>query len=393
MIRLWRLVDKRALSVTALCVVVWRLLGQIPVTDVPAAFIKPHLELYRGSGLFVAIGPHSIPLRAYSIGTLGIGPYVEALVIVSLVLAISPRVREMFRDPAGRLRLLRWARAVALLLAPGSAYGYTVLFQQVGALPSAFDWSARLFVCLELTGGTAVMMLLADLLDEYGLGFGYGAFLLYALASVGAEAHQIAGYFATTPSTDAFLKPFVLWAALTIGATAASVAIVLALRRVGSTDLRVLVPGVFRPPSFASAVMFLPVIVANYYTAADIGLVDWFRANFGPYGPSFWLDAVYLAVETALIMLFAVFVATADAGVMSLSPRLFARVRALAFIAGAFIAMLVVWAAAATHYLTLGTGQEVPMSGFEVLLVVVVILVAVRGIEGRPLHMYPSLMP
>ena len=381
---MWRLVDRRALVVTALCLVAWRLLEQIPVSDLTPAFITTRLYNLNGLGLFAAIGPNSIPFSSYSLGSEGIGPYVEALIIVSIIAAFSAHVRNMAGDPDGRRSLMRWARALAILLALGQAYGLTVLYQNTS--PPAFnalDWSARLAICLAFAGGTAFMILLADTLDEFGLGFGNGALLLYALGPLGTEVHRIAGYLASTPSVEALFRPLALWAALTIGLTVGGVAVLLAVRRVASTELRLLWSGVLRPPQFAFAVIFFPTIVANYYVSTNLAGMRWFAVNWGPYGSSIWLDAAYLIIEAGLIVLFGLFVAASDERLMAVPANLRRHVARLALIGGLFLALVIVVAPVADHLVTGAAGRVIPMSGVEVLLVAALVLMTIRSIEGH----------
>jgi preprotein translocase subunit SecY len=407
--RLWRLIDRRALVITALCLVVWRLLDQIPVSDVTHVFITARLQNLGGLGFFAAIGPNSIPLSAYSIGAEGIGPYVEAMVLMSLAPVLSKRVRDMFGRPDGRRRIARWIRALAFLLAAGQAYGLTVLYQNTN--PAAFaplDWSARLAVCLALAGGTAVTILLADAIDEFGLGFGYGALILYVLGYVSTEMHRIVGDLASAPSAEAMLRPLALWAAFTIGVTVAGVAVLRAVRHIPAPreegakrpapiELRLVMSGVLRPPQFAFAVLFLPVLTANYFLQSHAYAVQWFVANWGPYGPSRWLDAAYLILEASCIVFFAVVVAAID--LMYVPAPAIARGHAtrLAVIGGAALALLVVAAPLAYHLLTQTAGTVISFSGFDIVLVVAVVLMTVRAIEGHktqvPFTVSPSGLP
>ena len=408
MARLWSLVDRRALAATALCLVAWRLLGQIPISNVTSAFITTRLDNLSGLGLFPAIGPNSIPLASYSVGEIGIAPYVEALIVMSLLTLISSRVRDMARNAEGRVTLTRWARALALLLTLGQAYGLTVLYQNT--IPPVFgplDWFTRLAVCLELAGGTALMILLADAMDEFGLGFGNGALIFYALGPLGTEVHRIAGYFATSPSAEALYRPLALWAAFTVGVTIAGVAVLLAVRRVSApttkkvasrpTALRLLMSGVLRPPQFTFAIMFLPTIVANYYASTNSSGIEWFRANWGPYGTSVWLDAAYLILEAALVVFFAVFVAAYEYRILHTPSHLRTHVTRLALIGGLFLALAVIAVPVADHLLTGAAGNVIPMSGAEVLLVVAMVLITVRLIEGHkteaPFTRAPSGLP
>ena len=377
MARLWLLVDRRALLVTAVCLVVWRLLDQISVIDIQRQFIERRLELYSQPGFFAAIGQNSVIFNAYSLGAEGIGPYVNALIIVNLLALVSARVRD-----ATDLR--RLTAALALLLALGQAYGWTVLGQNVGALPGAMDWSSRLFVCIQLTGGTAVMIMVAGALDEFGLGFGYGAWILYALAYVAGGVHRLAGYLAATPSVEALYRPLAVWAIFTVGLTVGVVAVVLAVRRLsvdGKTiELRLLNSGVYRPPQFAFAVMFLPTVLANYNIQRSGA--QWFVANWNQYGASPWLDAAYVVIEATLVMLFAVFATAVDFGTVRAPRAASPHVLRLAVISGLLLAFVVVATPEAAHFTSIAAGALIEFSGFAVAVVVVVVLTVVRAIEG-----------
>lgn len=383
--RLWSRIDRRALLVTAVCIVVWRVLSQIPLIDVTSLFIDRRLELYSQPGFFAAIGPNSLPFNAYSVGVEGIVPYINAVIVMNFVAIISSRVRGMLRHDESRIRLQKWTRALAVLLALGQAYGWTVLGQSVGALPGAMDWSSRLFACLALTGGTAVMMLLAGALDEHGLGFGYGAWILYALGYVATEVHRLAGYLATTPSIEALYKPVTVWATFTIGVAVAAVAVLLAVRRLTverkTVDLRLVGSGVVRPPEIAFSLMFLPVIVANYYIGNSFA--QQFVANWSLLGPSVWLDVAYGAIETAFILAFAVFLAQIDYWVLPGPPEARPHIPRLALLGGGFLALVTVAVPVAAHLVNQRPDTSVSVSGYDVVLVTALVLIVVRAIEGH----------
>src|SRR5260370_3768666 len=99
--RLWSLVDKRALLVTAVCLVVWRLLEQIPVSDVTQAFITTRLyNLSNGPGFFLAIGPNSLPFASLSLAAESIGPYIDASILMNIAGPLSVRLGDLLRQPA-----------------------------------------------------------------------------------------------------------------------------------------------------------------------------------------------------------------------------------------------------------------------------------------------------
>jgi preprotein translocase subunit SecY len=406
--RLWSRIDRRALLVTAVCIVIWRVLDQISVVDVMRLFIHNRLDLYSQPGFFAAIGPNSIRFSAYSIGYLGISPYVQVLVVMSLVPAISNRIKSLIADPRGLVRYRRWIRALALLWALAAAYGWTKLAWNAGALPENIDWSARLIICLQLTAGTAVLIMLADALDDFGLGFGYGALIFYALGFVAAEVHRIGEYLAATPDVEALYRPLAISAASTVGLTAAGVAVLLAVRRIPSPfederkrgarlDIRLLTSGVFRPPQLAFTVMVLPSLLANYFAQGNPQLATWFTINWGAYGATPWLDLVYLVVEATFVVLAALFVTYIDFQLRPAPPPTYPHVMRLALLGGLLLALAVIAVPVANHFLTMSAGALIPVSGADVLLVVAVILAVVRSIEGHktvvPFTLSPTGLP
>jgi preprotein translocase subunit SecY len=390
------LLDRRRVLVTALCLVVWRSLEQVPLAEVNTTFMTVRLYAPNPGGLFHAIGGSSIPFASYSLGSIGIRSYIYALMVVSLVPVISGRVAAMRMTVEGRVRLERWTRALALVLSLGQAYGFTLLMQTSGILPPNLDWFARLVVCLELASGTMIVLWLADLLDEFGLGFGYAAFVLYALGPVGLQVHRLADYATLPwPPLATFFKASALWAAVSVAVVVATVAFVRAIRVVrppaheklkdrGTTVLNLLPSGVLRPPAFATAMMFLPPLYAGYVVSSHPEVARWITEFLMPYGPHVWNYALYLAVTSCLIVAFAVVVVGMDHSRTEIPAYLRRHMKRLAFIGGCFLALTVELVPFLERIITNAAGDAIPMSGFDAVLVVVVILAILTATEGRP---------
>ena len=266
---------------------------------------------------------------------------------------------------------------------------------------------------LEITAGTAVIILLAGVLDDYGLGFGYGALLFYALEFIAAETHRILEYFAAAPSIDAMYKPFGLWAVFTLAVTIGAVAVLLAFRRYpasseretrgGSIDLRLVTSGVLRPGMFVFAFIGLPAAIYHFYN--DPLPLSWFVDNWSPYGTVAWLAVAYVVLEIGLLVSFAVGLAWADFWIAGGPFHIARRLMMLAAIGGAFmaalsgvlLALLIAVARVADHLATEAAGQLISVSGYNILVVVAMVLMAILWIEGRgrvaPLTMTPALLP
>jgi preprotein translocase subunit SecY len=388
--QLWSKAGWRRLVVTGLCLAAWRSLEQIAVPGFNPALIA-QLQIPSSTPL-QAFGA-SIPFASNSIVAMGIGPYVDALIIMTLVRLISQSIRSVESAADGPRRLLRWTRALAIVLALGQSYGYMVLMQNTfpPGLPG-LDWFGRLVVMLAMTAGTVTLIFLADVLDEFGLGFGNGAFLIYALTAVGTQVHLLAEIFGTAPSVEALYLPFAVWTGFSIAAVVIIVAALLAARRVPlareenasewkPVDLRLLMSGVLRPPLFATALLFFPVVIVNYYAGTNAGLERWVTDVLTPFGPNPWTDAAYVLLHAALVVAFAYLVVAADAASRPIRPDLVAHVKRLIFIGGSLLAITVVVLPVLEWKASQLAGRGFAMSGLDAALVATIILAMVVGLE------------
>jgi preprotein translocase subunit SecY len=388
--RLWTFAGWRRLLVTGLCLVAWRALEAVALPAVNPGQILLRLQV-DPSSLIREIGS-GIPVTSFSLVALGIQPYVNALLAITLVQAISKRVRTMARSPDGRLRLRRWTRALAALLAVGQAYGWTVLEQTGSVLPvlPPMDWYARLGVVLELTAGTMILVLLGEVLDDFGLGFGNGALLIYALSPLAIEVHRLPELVASVSPLKAVYPAFGVWAIFSVVVVVLSVAVLLAVRRIPPperkkrsqsppVDLTLLMSGVIRPPLFANAILFVPVIVANYFTQRNPRGFVWFADHLTAYGPNPWTDTAYAIIDISLVIGFTYFVVMCDFG--GSRPFLIAHVKRLAFIGGTFLALTTVVLPILEWNASNAAGMVIPMSGFDAVLVAAMIVFIARSLQ------------
>ncbi len=408
--KLWRVVGWRRLAVTGLCLAAWRALEQVTLPGANPAMIAARLEAVDTSSLIHAIGAGSIVLNKYSIVAMGIGPYVNALVIVWLLELCSRRLRAMGDTDDGKLRITRWTRALAVVLALGQAYGWTVLFQSNSILPSPMDLFPRLLVCLELAAGTMLLVLIADILDEFGLGLGNGAFLIYALTPLAIEVHRVADMFASAPSIQALYLPFGIWVTVSIAVVALSIAVLNAVRRVRVTEgkktkpaerveLSVLMSGVLRPPAFALALWSVPVIVAVNYSGSNPALSRWVNDYISMYGPDPWADVANVIVVSLLVIGFTYFVVAGDVRLgKPLSRGLIPHIRRLALIGGALLAFTVVVLPVLERNASHAAGRGFGLSGNDAALLVAITVAILAGLERAagirsPLRVPTSRLP
>ena len=389
--RVWASAGWNRLLVTGLCLVAWRALEQVALPAVNPGQIAFRLQGVDTSSLIREIGS-GIPVTSFSLVALGLQPYVNALLVITLAEAISKAVRTIARSPQGPLRLRRWTRALAALLAFGQAYGWTVLEQTGSVLPvlPPMDWFARLVVVLELTAGTMILVLLGEVLDDFGLGFGNGALLIYALSPLAIEVHRLPALAASVSPLKLIYPAFGVWAIFSVGVVVLSVAVLLAVRRIPPPELKkssqsrpvdvtLLMSGVIRPPLFANAILFVPVVVANYFTQRNPSGFVWFADHLTAYGPNPWTDATYAIVNIRLVIGFTYFVVMTEFG--SSQPVLLVHIKRLAFVGGSFLGLTVVVLPILEWNASKATGIVIPMSGFDALLVTAMIVFTVRSLQ------------
>ncbi|HEY4887201.1 MAG TPA: preprotein translocase subunit SecY [Candidatus Dormibacteraeota bacterium] len=254
------------------------------------------LDLFSGGGL-----------SRFSVVAMGMNPYINATIIMQLMTVISERIKEISKEgEAGRHRITRWSRYLTVALGAGQAYGFTVLFQNTTpAILGTLDWFQRLQIVLVLTAGTVMLMWFGELISEYGIGNGVSLIIFAGI--IGRGPQGVAAVFtASNPSGGglAAYVPFIIFGLIALVMTAVVIEVQQAVRKIpiqsaqrtvglkqvqsraSFLPLRVNHAGVI-PIIFAISVMFLPTILANYFTGAPpdtwyYKAAAWVRGNFAP---------------------------------------------------------------------------------------------------------------
>src|ERR1700680_2303794 len=246
-------------------------------------------------------------LSRFSVVAMGMNPYINATIIMQLMTVISERIKEISKEgEAGGRRITRWSRYLTVALGAGQAYGFTVLFQNTNpAILGPLDWFQRLQIVLVLTAGTVMLMWFGELITEYGIGNGVSLIIFAGI--IGRGPQGVAAVFSAANPSGAGLAgyvPFIIFGLIALIMTAVIIEVQQAVRKIPIQSaqrtvglkqvqsrarflpLRVNHAGVI-PIIFAISVMFLPTIVANYFTGATPGTwyynaAAWVRGNFAP---------------------------------------------------------------------------------------------------------------
>lgn len=172
---------RKKLLFTLLTIVIFRLLAHIPVPGVDTATIRAYLDQSRLLGIFDLFSGGAF--RNFSIVTLGVGPYINASIIVQLLTMMIPSFEELSKEGEyGREKMNMYTKLLTLPLAIVQGYGMYFLLSRQGVLSFSATFSIVLFIST-LIGGTMLLTWLGDLLSEYGLGNGVSVLIFVGIIS------------------------------------------------------------------------------------------------------------------------------------------------------------------------------------------------------------------
>lgn len=185
----WKLIRKalksrdmqRRLAIVVLILVIFRILTHIPVPIGDAATIRELLDTafsqQRLFGFFDLLSGGA--LASFSIMLLGLGPYINASIIIQILTRILPKFRELQKEgESGRTKLNQYTRWLSLPLAAVQAVGTIFLIRQfvqsatgtdIIANASMGDWALMI---ASLVAAAMLLMWLGELISEQGVGNG-----------------------------------------------------------------------------------------------------------------------------------------------------------------------------------------------------------------------------
>lgn len=182
---------KRILIVLGL-LVLFRLLAHVPVPIGDTATLTDFLRnLFNSNRLLAFVDLFSGgALTNFSIILMGLGPYINASIIMQLATQIVPKLKELQKEgEQGRQKINQYTRLLALPLAIGQSIG-TIFFikrlaLQVGQTdiigsPSISQWFLMITV---ITGGSMLLMWLGEIISEQGVGNGISLLIFAGIIS------------------------------------------------------------------------------------------------------------------------------------------------------------------------------------------------------------------
>lgn len=169
---------KRKLLFTLGIIVVYRIGAAVPTPGVNAQALMNFFETQKGT-LFGFLDMFSGgALGRFSVFALGIMPYINASIIMSLLQTVVPYLERLNKEgEVGRKKITQYTRYATVFLALIQSFGLTFLIQsleretgvQIVRNPGL---SFQLMTMMTLTTGTIVVMWLGEQITEFGIGNG-----------------------------------------------------------------------------------------------------------------------------------------------------------------------------------------------------------------------------
>jgi preprotein translocase subunit SecY len=294
---------RKKIVITGLILVVYRLIAHIPAAGIDRTSLQ---ALFYGSPLLSLLDVFSGgTLANFSIMALGLGPYINASIILQLMTYVIPRLEELSKEGEyGQERINQYTRLLTVPLAALQSFGMYALLKSQNVIPTLPPLSVIALIAT-MTAGSVFAVWLGELITEYGISNGI-SFLIFA--GIVARLPVTLTQSVTVLTPDDYLKSavFIAVAVVIMGLIvfmneATRQIPINYARRVGRAaisasylPLRLNQAGVI-PIIFAVSLVLLPSMVSQFLAGAPNAKVAQIATNIAQnFNPqSFWYNFLY----------------------------------------------------------------------------------------------------
>ena len=319
---------RKKIFITLLLLLVYRIGCYIPVPGLDSEQFTGIVEGNNFLSLMSAVTGGA--LANGTLFALGIGPYINASIIIQLLTVGIPALERLSKQgEEGKKKIAQITRYLTLLLAIVQSIGVIINFGNEGAIRTSFfwdqEWLAYIFMVIVYSAGAMLTMWLGERITEYGVGNGISLVIFVGIISTAGQSLIInpiqtmveSGFDVST------LVSIIVFCVIAVVIFAAIVAVDLAERRIPvqyakqvkgrkmyggqSTVIPIKISGSgVMPLIFAFAIISLPDLVMGLFTP-NWGGYKWYTENMsGGQGPWAW---AYILVLCLLIFAFSFFYA------------------------------------------------------------------------------------
>ncbi|MFH1423133.1 MAG: preprotein translocase subunit SecY, partial [Planctomycetota bacterium] len=169
---------KKKIGITLIILTAYRVGTTVPLPGVDASALKAFFAAQQG-GMFAFLNMFSGgAMQRLSVFALGIMPYINASIIMSLLQTAIPYLEKLAKEGApGREKIIRITRYSTLLIAAIQGFGFTFWIQSMKApggqsVLMFTGFGFKMILVLTLMTGTMLVMWLGEQITENGIGNG-----------------------------------------------------------------------------------------------------------------------------------------------------------------------------------------------------------------------------
>jgi len=182
MLKIFRLPELRNKILFSIATIaIFRLLAHIPVPGVDTSAIKAYLDQSVFFGFFDLFSGGGF--ENFSIVTLGLGPYINASIIIQLLTMLVPSLEELSKEgDYGREKINTYTKLLTVPMSLIQSYGIYFLLSKQGII-NTLDTFNLVILILTFTAGSLLLVWLGDLVTEHGLGNGVSMLIFASIIS------------------------------------------------------------------------------------------------------------------------------------------------------------------------------------------------------------------
>ena len=323
----WRIPElRKKILFTVIVIILYRLGSNIPVPFVNGEAINAWFSATSGSSILSYFNILSGSALSYgTLFALSVSPYITASIVLQLLCVAIPALERMSKEENGRQKITAITRVLTVVLAIVTAYGYAMMLKNNSTetqklLINGVDTGAWEIIIMMVCycAGAAIIMWLAEKINEHGIGNGISIILFAGIVS--RVPVLVNGLWGMITSDSYPLAVGILLGVLSILITLGMILLIVwvtnserripiqyAKRTVGRKmyggqsshlPLKLNMSGVM-PIIFANSLVAIPATIATFFPNSWFaGVVDtWFDTDT-------W---IYIVVDIALIIAFSYF--------------------------------------------------------------------------------------
>ena len=182
----WKVEElRKKLIYTFLMLLLFRLVGVIPVAGINAAVVQQVASQYDMLGLVNMMTGNSF--SQMTIMAMGITPYINSSIIMQLLTVSIPALERMAKEEGeeGKQKINRITRYVTVILAALQAIGIIAGLQRSGNVlyPEYNNFFGYITIGLIMAGGTALAMWIGERITKNGIGNGVSLLIFAGIIS------------------------------------------------------------------------------------------------------------------------------------------------------------------------------------------------------------------